>query len=263
MKHNFLLTAIFLTIWASPAFADVITKQINYQVDGVSLHGYLAKPRGLINKTPGVLVVHEWWGHNEYARRRAEMLAESGYIAFALDLYGDNKVTDHPKEAKEFMQEATRDSQVLIDRFNAALELVRQQDHIDPDRIAAIGYCFGGAVVLNMARAGSDLKGVVSFHGSLATRNPAVKDTVKARVLVLHGGNDALVPVEQVQAFEEEMQAADVDYELVTYEGVDHSFTNPAADEIGEKHSMPISYDQQADEDSWQRMKIFLNDIFS
>ena len=262
MKFSYLLIAIFLTICSLPALADINTQQVNYQVDGVSLQGYLAIPKGLSEKTPGILVVHEWWGHNEYARKRAEMLAESGYIAFALDMYGDNKVTDHPKEAKQFMQEATRDSQVLTDRFNAALELLKQQEYIDPDRIAAIGYCFGGAVVLNMARAGTELKGVVSFHGSLATKNPAVKDKVKAKVLVLHGGNDALVPAEQVQAFEEEMQAANVDYELVIYEGVDHSFTNPAADEIGEKHSMPISYDQEADEDSWQRMKNLLIEIF-
>ena len=263
MKYSYLLAAIFLTITYVPVCADVVTEQVNYSVNDVALQGYLAKPRDLAKKTPGILVVHEWWGHNEYARRRTEMLAELGYIAFALDMYGDNKVTDHPKEAKQYMQEATRNPEVLMNRFNAALHLLKQQDHIDPDRIAAIGYCFGGAVVLNMARAGSELKGVVSFHGSLASQNPAIKDAVKAKVLVLHGGNDALVPADQVEAFEREMQAANVDYELITYEGVDHSFTNPAADEVGEKHSMPISYDQQADEDSWQRMKDFLIGIFN
>lgn len=263
MKLKLLLSAILLTIWAMPSLAEVTTRQVSYQVDGVELKGYLAKPKGLVKKTPGILVVHEWWGHNDYARRRAEMLAESGYIAFALDMYGDNKVADHPKEAKQFMQEATSNPQILLARFNAALDLLRQQEYIDVENIAAIGYCFGGAVVLNMARAGSDIKAVVSFHGSLATQTPAIKDTVKAKVLVLHGGNDALVPADQVQAFEEEMQAANVDYELVTYEGVDHSFTNPAADEIGEKYSLPISYDQQADDDSWQRMQALFKQVFN
>ncbi|MEM7304713.1 MAG: dienelactone hydrolase family protein [Pseudomonadota bacterium] len=263
MKMMPIVTMIFLTALISPAFADVMAEAVSYEVEGVKLQGYLAKPEGLVNKTPGILVVHEWWGHNDYARRRAEMLAELGYIAFALDMYGENKVADHPNDAKQYMQEATSNPEVLLKRFQAALDLLKQQDHIDEDNIAAIGYCFGGAVVLNMARAGSDIKGVVSFHGALATQNPAVKDLVKAKVLVLHGGNDAFIPADQVQAFEEEMKAANVDYELVVYDSVDHSFTNPSADEIGEKYSMPVSYDQEADEDSWQRMKDFFKKIFS
>ena len=263
MKFEQLIPAIILALFSLPLFADVLTENVSYQVDGVELQGYLVFPEGLVKETPGILVVHEWWGHNDYARRRAEMLAELGYVAFALDMYGEGKVTDHPNDAKKYMQEATSNPEVLIDRFQAALDLLKQQDHVDPNNIAAIGYCFGGAVVLNMARSGSDIKAVVSFHGALATTNPAAKDTVKAKVLVLHGGNDAMVPEDQVKTFEQEMQAANVDYQLVTYEGVDHSFTNPAADEIGEKHSMPISYDREADEDSWQRMQNLFKEIFN
>ncbi|MEM8843841.1 MAG: dienelactone hydrolase family protein [Pseudomonadota bacterium] len=263
MKNSQSILLIVTLLLATSLCADVVTKHIDYQVDGAQLQGYLATPEGLVKPTPGILVVHEWWGHNEYARRRAEMLAELGYIAFSLDMYGDNKVADHPDDAKKYMQEATRDPKILIDRFNAALDLLKQQNHIDPDNIAAIGYCFGGAVVLNMARAGSEIQAVVSFHGALATQNPAVKDEVKAKVLVLHGGNDALVPEDQVEAFEKEMKAANVDYELVTYDGVDHSFTNPGADEIGEKYSLPVSYDKEADENSWQHMKDFLKEVFS
>ena len=263
MKFKQLIPAFILCLLTSSVLADVQTQNVSYQVNGVELNGYLATPEGLVKKTPGILVVHEWWGHNDYARRRAEMLAELGYIAFALDMYGDGKVAEHPDDAKAYMQEATSNPKVLLDRFQGALDLLKQQEHIDPNNIAAIGYCFGGAVVLNMARSGSDIKAVVSFHGALATQNPAVKDTVKAKVLVLHGGNDAMVPEDQVKKFEQEMQAANVDYQLVTYDGVDHSFTNPAADEIGEKYSLPVSYDQEADEDSWQRMIDFFKGVFN
>ena len=161
------------------------------------------------------------------------------------------------------MQQALSDQEVLLGRFNAALELIKQTEFVDGNNIAAIGYCFGGGVVLNVARAGTDIKSVVSFHGSLATKTPAQKDHVKAQVIVFHGGNDAFIPAEQVDAFEQEMTAANVDYDLIVYAGADHSFTNPAADQVGEQYSMPISYDEQADLDSWAQMQMHFKEIFS
>lgn len=243
--------------------ASIETKEINYSVNDTEYMGYLAYPEQIDAKLPVVLVVHEWWGHNAYARKRAEMLADLGYVAFALDMYGAGKVADHPDDAKKFMQEALSESNAISLRFEEAMRVVKKLEFVDPDNIAAIGYCFGGAVVLNMARAGKPLNGVVSFHGALATKQPAVKGNVSARVLVLHGGNDAFIPEEQVAAFEDEMQQAEVDYELVTYDGVEHSFTNPDADRFADEHSMPLSYDEEADEDSWNRMQVFLKEVFN
>ena len=244
----------------APAAAEVVTQEVSYQSGDVTLQGYLAYPKDASSR-PAVLVVHEWWGHNSYARVRAEMLAKLGYVAFALDMYGEGKVADHPDDAKKFMQEATQDQDVLKKRFLAALDYVQQLEQVNQESIAAIGYCFGGGVVLNMARRGVDLDGVVSFHGSLATNQLAEKDTVTAKILVLHGGNDAFMPESQVLSFEEEMTAANADYEVVVYENVDHSFTNPGADDFAEKYDMPVSYDQEADHASWNKMKLFLADI--
>ena len=245
------------------AEAEIITKEVSYQVQDTSLRGYLAYQADADTKHPAVLVVHEWWGHNAYARKRAEMLAELGYVAFALDMYGEGKVAEHPDDAKKFMQEALANQDTLHKRFNAAITLLQQQENVDAKNIAAIGYCFGGGVVLNMARAGTDLKGVVSFHGSLSTKTPAEAGNVRAKVVVFHGSNDAFIPEEQVKAFEQEMTAAKVDYELIVYEGVEHSFTNPEADRFAEQYSMPLSYDEEADQHSWEQMQKYLAEMFS
>lgn len=243
--------------------AELVTRQLHYQAAGLSLQGYLAysKSQQALLK-PAVLVVHEWWGHNAYARKRAEMLAELGYVAFALDMYGDNRLAHHPDDARKFAQEALSDQAMLKKRFLAALDYVKRLDNVDKQSVAAIGYCFGGAVVLNMARAGVDLAGVVSFHGALATDTPAGKNKVSAKVLVLHGGNDAFIPEQQVAAFESEMKNARVDYQLVIYQGAEHSFTNPQADSIAARFGMPLRYHQQADLDSWQKMQTFFDSIF-
>ena len=261
IARMFLLVSI--SVSSSNLFADLISKQIEYQSNGVSLKGYLSYQDDGEIKKPAVLVVHEWWGHNEYARRRADMLAKLGYVAFALDMYGDGKVADHPDDAKKFMQEALGDQVALTARFLSALDYVRQQDGVDETKSAAIGYCFGGGVVLNMARKGIDLDAVVSFHGSLATKTPAEKGQVLAKVLVFHGGNDAFISEQQVESFRGEMAAAEVTHEVVVYDGVDHSFTNPDADMFAEKYSMPLSYDQEADNDSWMQMKQFLEREFN
>ncbi len=239
------------------------TQEIEYQGDDALLKGYLAYDSSIESKRPGVLVVHEWWGHNQYARKRAEMLAEQGYVAFAVDMYGDGKLADHPDDAGKFMQQVTSNMPLAEKRLAEALKILNQQEVTDSNKTAAIGYCFGGAMVLHLARIGTDIDGVVSFHGSLGTKSPAEKNAVKARVLVLHGEEDAFIPPEQVDAFKTEMKNAEVQYEFIAYSDVKHSFTNPEADQFSEKFNLPaLKYDQHADEDSWNRMLKFFTQIF-
>ncbi len=243
--------------------SNIVAQEIEYHTNGAKLKGYLVYDKNLKTKRPGILVVHEWWGHNDYARRRAKMLAELGYIAFAVDMYGNGKLAAHPDDAAKFMQEVTNNMPLAEKRLNAALQVLNQQEFTDTDKTAAIGYCFGGAMVLHLARVGTNIDGVVSFHGSLGTQSPAKKGSVKARVLVLHGADDPFIPAEQVDAFIEEMQNADVDYEFVAYPNVKHSFTNPQADEYSKKFDLAaLQYNQHADEDSWNKMQAFLKEIF-
>ncbi|MEJ2115492.1 MAG: dienelactone hydrolase family protein [Gammaproteobacteria bacterium] len=243
---------------------NIVTKEIEYQVAGTKLNGYLAYDASIENKRPGVLVVHEWWGHNEYARKRAKMLAKLGYVAFAVDMYGEGKLAEHPDDAAKFMKQVTSNMLIAEKRLSAALDVLHQQKLSDNSKTAAIGYCFGGAMVLHLARIGSDIDGVVSFHGSLGTQTPANKNAIKARVLVLHGEDDPFIPQEQVELFKQEMQNAGAKYEFIAYPNVKHSFTNPQADEFAKKFNLPaLEYNQHADEDSWVRMQNFFELIFN
>jgi dienelactone hydrolase len=242
--------------------AKVVTKEITYTANGLELKGYLAYDDAQKAQRPGVLVVHEWWGQNDYIRKRARMLAELGYVALALDMYGDGKVAAHPQDASKFSGEVMKNLDVAEQRFMAGLALLKQQPQTDKQRIAAIGYCFGGGVVLAMARRGVDLNGVVSFHGSLGAGAPAEPGKVKAKILVLNGADDPFTKPEQIAAFKEEMKAAGVDYEFVNYPGAKHSFTNPDATENGKKFQLPLEYNAKADKESWQKMQSFFQQIF-
>jgi dienelactone hydrolase len=253
----FLLFSFALTVQAK-----VVTKEITYKANDLELKGYLAYDDAQKAKRPGVLVVHEWWGQNDYIRKRARMLAELGYVALALDMYGDGKVAAHPQDASKFSGEVMKNLDVAEQRFMAGLALLKQQPQTDKQRIAAIGYCFGGGVVLAMARRGVDLDGVVSFHGSLGAGAPAEPGKVKAKILVLNGADDPFVKPEQIAAFKEEMKAAGVDYEFVNYPGAKHSFTNPDATENGKKFQLPLEYNAKADKESWQKMQSFFQQIF-
>lgn len=234
------------------------TRELTYRQDGTELRGFVAYPAGQ-EARPGVLVVHEWWGHNDHARQQARRLAESGYVGFALDMYGSGRVTTHPDSAQAFVAEAMRDPAVLAARFNAALEELKRDPRVDADRIAAIGYCFGGAVVLGMARAGVDLDAVVSFHGALPMSPPVDSGAVRARVVVLTGAADPMIPPEQVEAFTQQMRAAGARIDVESYPGVLHSFTNPRADSVG----MPgLGYDAEADRRSWETMLRTLSEAF-
>jgi dienelactone hydrolase len=255
-------TLLFL-LAALPALAAVTGREIDYRAaDGTVLKGYLASDTALAGSRPGVLVIHEWWGHNAYARKRADMLAELGYRALAVDMYGGGQQAAHPEDAGKFAGAVRKSLPLMKERFLAALELLRAQPGVDPAQIAAIGYCFGGGVVLEMARAGIDLKGVASFHGSLGTASPAQPQVVKARVLVLNGAADSFVTAEQIDAFKKEMEMAGVTYTFVNYPGALHSFTNPEADEYAKQFKMPIGYQVAADQASWAELQRFLAEIF-
>jgi dienelactone hydrolase len=261
--------SIFITITAIAAFAvsafakaDIVGKEVDYSAGGVVMKGYLAYDKNIIGRRPGILVVHEWWGLNDYARKRARMLAELGYAALAVDMYGEGRHAMHPDDAAKFSSEVMKNFGTAKARFDAAMEFLKKQSVVDPERIAAIGYCFGGGVVLNMARQGADLKGVVSFHGSLAAVAPAKPGAIKAKLLVFQGTDDKFAPPAQVKAFKDEMKKAGADLKFVYFPGVSHSFTNPEADEYAKKFNLPLAYNARADKKSWEEMKKFLTVIF-
>ena len=256
------LTALTLGLGFGVAHAKVVGKEVSYKQGSVTLKGYVAYDDAIKGKRPGVLVVHEWWGHNAYARKRADMLAGMGYTALAVDMYGNGKQAQHPDDAKKFMTEVTSNMDILKARFEAGMKTLKAQKTVDTKNIAAIGYCFGGGTVLGMARAGENLKGVVSFHGMLGTQTPAELGKIKARIAVFTGADDPFVPASQVEAFKQEMDQAGVDYKLVSYPGAKHSFTNPDADDYGKKFNMPLAYDANADKDSWAQTGVFLKEIF-
>ena len=247
---------------SSSAWAKVTGRQVEYRTGDTVLKGYLAENTAVKGKRPAVLVVHEWWGLNDYARKRARMLAELGYVALAVDMFGEGKTAQHPDDAGKFAGELMKNKAVSEARFNAALDFIKQQPSVDPARIAAIGYCFGGGVVLHMARQGADLKGVVSFHGTLATDTPARPGDVKAKILVFNGEDDKMVPHEQVIAFKDEMTRAGANFRYVGYQGVKHAFTNPDADSYAKKFNLPLAYNKNADRNSWTEMRRFLREIF-
>lgn len=266
--NRFLIAAVvallpaLLTACGGNGGPSVHEEEVTYRDDGTRLEGFLAYDRHAEGPRPGVLVVHEWWGHNEHARNQARKLAELGYTALALDMYGEGRVAEHPDKAGEFAGMVRQNRDLMLRRFRAAEAYLRDLPQTDADRMAAIGYCFGGSVVLEMARAGADLEAVASFHGGLATDNPAREGEVEARILVLHGNEDPMVPPEQVEAFREEMEAAGVDYRFVGYDGATHSFTNPAADEAAERFDMPVGYNAEAAEAAWEELERFLAETF-
>ncbi|MCI0919053.1 dienelactone hydrolase family protein [Pseudomonas stutzeri] len=251
-----------LMAMSAVAHAEVQTREIPYTAaDGTEMIGYYAYDDAIEGKRPGVVVVHEWWGLNDYAKSRARDLAELGYSALAIDMYGEGKHTEHPKDAMSFMKAALSDAEAAKGRFNAGLDMLKQQAQTDTDKLAAVGYCFGGKVVLDMARQGAPLDGVVSFHGALATQTRATPGSVKARVLVEHGAADSMVSADDVAALSAEMVKAGADYQLVSLPGAKHGFTNPGADKFQEQ-GVDVAYNQTADERSWQDMQRFLDETF-
>jgi dienelactone hydrolase len=245
--HFVVLTILSLT---TVAHAEVQTQEIEYTQNGTTLKGYFAYDSVIKEKRPGILVIHEWWGHNEHARDRARMLAKIGYTALAVDMYGNGKVADHPKKASEFMNAAFKDWGTSQARFNKAKKVLQSHKTVDAERIGAIGFCFGGAVSLRMA-----------FHSALPLQ-PTITN-MKASVLVINGSQDGFLKPETVGSFSSQMMAANADFTYMSLTGTKHSFTNKQADEFGKKFNIPsLQYNKQSDERSWAAMQKFFQRVF-
>ncbi len=254
------LTAALLLAIGSAARAAIKTEAVTYKEGQAEAHSFIVYDDSVSGKRPGVLVVPEWWGLNDYPRMRAKMLAQLGYVAMAVDIYGDGKVTADPKQAGAWADALEAgDRAELRTRIATALAKLKSDPRVDPSKTAAIGYCFGGSTVLELARSGAEVKGVVSFHGHYDTADPAKPGEVKARILACHGADDPFTSAAQIQAFEDEMRKARADWQFNVYGGAKHSFTNPDA---GKYHVAALAYNKEADHRSWQAMKDFFREIF-
>ncbi len=257
MKYLFFV--LFSLFLSHSAYAALVTQTIEYKQADTTLEGYLAYDDSASDKRPAVIVIHEWKGLDDYAKMRAEKLAHLGYVAFAADIYGKGVRPESHKEAGEISGAYKKDRNLVRERAKAAYEYVKGYELVDPERIAAMGYCFGGMAVLEMARARMDLKGVITFHGALDTPTPAKKGDIKSKILIFHGAQDPFVTMEDVSKFQQEMTQANADWQLVIFGGAVHRFTVP---EAGDDSSKGFAYNKAADERSWETMRHFLNEIF-
>ena len=240
---------------------SIKTENVDYTGDGVTMKGFAAYNDSLKGPLPVVIIVHEWWGQTDYPRMRARQLAELGYLAFAIDMYGDGKTAESPDSAQKLSSPFYANLKMSQARFDAALAKIKTLPNADTNRIAAIGYCFGGGIVLNMARLGESLKGVVSFHGNLLGA-PADKNLLQAEILICHGDSDKFVLPAEVAGFKKQMDSIGAKYTFKSYANATHAFTNPGATEKGIKYHMPIEYNAAADTASFNEMKMFLSRIF-
>lgn len=254
-----LIAPVAALVCSTAAQAKIQTQVVEYKQGNTVLEGYLAYDDAIQGQRPGVMVVHEWTGLGPYVKQRSEQLAKLGYVAFAADIYGKGIRPKNPKEAAAQANIYRSNRKLLRDRAAAGLQVLQNNKLTDRNRIAAIGYCFGGGTVLELARSGANVAGVVSFHGNLDTPNPQDANNIKSKVLVLHGADDPLVPDEQVDAFENEMRQANVDWQLVAYGGAVHSFTNP---EAGKDASKGVAYNPTADKRSFADMRQFFSELF-
>ena len=237
-------------------------QNISYTCGDTQHSGYLAWDDDTPEPRPGIVVIHEWWGLNDYIRSRADKLAAQGYSALAIDMYGDGMTAATPDEAGAAMNAVLGDMETGFARLRAGYQALLDQPGVDSARTAAIGYCFGGAMALHMARSGLPLSAVVSFHGALGSFHRPQPGAVKARLLVCHGGEDAMVSKDEVEAFREEMDAAEADYRIIVHPGAMHGFTSPEADENGRKYNIPVGYNAAADHDSWSAMMALFSETF-
>jgi len=241
------------------AKAGLRREVIEYKHGGEAMEGYLAFEGAGKGERPGVIVVHAWMGLDAYAKKRTEQLAKLGYIAFAIDMYGKGVRARDVEEAARLASMYRADRPLMRSRANAGLDVLKKHSATDAKRTAAIGYCFGGGVTLELARSGADIAGVVSFHGNLDTPNPEDARNIKGKVLILHGADDPIVPPDQVIAFQDEMHKANADWQMVIYGRAVHAFTDPGA---GNDPSRGAAYDEKADRRSWEAMNAFFAEIF-
>lgn len=254
-----LLIALLAMLGTVAARAAIHTETVEYKDGDTTLEGFIAYDDALKGARPGVLVVHQWKGLTDYEKKRAEMLAQLGYVAFAVDIYGKGVRPKTTEEAGAQAGKFKKDRDLLRARVRAGLDALRKQPQVDPKRIAAIGYCFGGTTVLELARSGADIAGVVSFHGGLDSPKPEDGKNIKCKLLALHGADDPFVPAKDLAAFEDEMRNAGVDWQLIKYGGAVHSFTDWDAGALNLKGA---AYNEKADKRSWEHMKLFFNEVF-
>lgn len=256
---RYLVALIMVIVWCAGVQAEVRTRTVQYKHGNTILEGYLAYDDSIHGKRPGVLVVHEWWGLNSYTMKRAEQIARLGYVVFAADMYGEGMKVNDPQKAAQLSEVYLNDRKLMRDRAMAGLDVLIRNPLVDTGKVAAIGYCFGGTTVLELARGHAPVLGVVSFHGGLSTPSPAETKDVKAKVLVLHGADDTFVSNDQINTFMDEMRRSGADWQMVFYSGAVHSFTNPEADRYGIKG---IAYNEKADKRSWGAMRQFFDELF-
>ncbi len=258
MKAPLISLALFAL--SASAFAKVKTETILYKDGGAELEGFVAYDDAVKGARPGVLVVHDWTGLQDYARERTKQLAELGYVAFAADIYGKGVRPTDPKECGVQAGTYKKDLPLLRKRVLLGLDQLKARPGVDAKRLGAIGYCFGGTSVLELARSGADVAGVVSFHGGLSTTLPAEAGKIKAQLLVCHGADDPFVKADEVAAFKAEMEKAKANMKFVAYDGAVHGFTKK---ESGNDPSKGAAYNEKADKESWSAMKAFLARVFA
>lgn len=258
--RTFLLVLLTAGLMHNTAHAALKSQTITYMAGTIQAKGYLVWDDAKSGPRPGILVVHEWWGLNDYARKRADQLAELGYVAFACDMYGDGKVTEHPQEAGQFAAQVRENTAEWQKRAVAGLKVLTDQPQCDKTKLAAIGYCFGGSTALQLAYSGADLDAVVTFHAALPEATSEQAKKVKASILVCHGADDSFIPLEAVQKFKAALNTANVDWQFIAYSGTRHSFTVPTAD----KHGIDgLRYNKLADQRSWRQMLDLFEEKFA
>lgn len=241
----------------------VMGEALTYGTDSATLEGYISVDTTLDGKRPGVLVIHEWWGHNQYARDRADMLAGLGYVALAVDMYGEGKLAEHPEDAGKFSGAVFANMDAAKARFTAAMEELKKHPNVDPEKIAAIGYCFGGSVALTMANAGYDLDAVAAFHSGVQLPvMPAADGEYGTRVLVANGTADPFISVESVAGWTKAMEAAGADFRYMALDDAKHAYSDPGATEKGKAFGLPLEYNEAADRASWSAMQELFNKVF-
>jgi len=262
MKARLLITLLALTA-ISPALAAIKENPVTYGDGEANMKGFVVYDTARQGKRPGIIVVPEWWGVTKHVHDEARRLARQGYTAFIADMYGNGKTADNPKEATALSSGVMQNPKTMESRFNAARDQLAKQPTVDPTRIGAVGYCFGGAVVINMARAGADLDGVVGFHASLGLNTPApAPGTVKAKVLILNGADDPFAKQEQYATLKSDMDAANAEYRVIEYPGAVHAFTNPEATALGKKFNLPLRYDANVTKAAEAEASQFFAEVF-